>query len=141
MACLILGGTSAKADSVVYLIDNLYTVPGLDVKFNGDLLPLKLKIKQKEKMGISYYNHQITKCIIKNDGRLLIERDYTWFDKPYHDEITLDLNDGDVYYIDLVNGMKSKIKLMSDKDGEKTLKKAASKKDWTIEEEEIVYEN
>jgi hypothetical protein len=132
---------SARAESTIYLFETCKYVLLDSVTFNGDEIALVKRPFEKMYVGLlPYYSKGVTKCTIKNDGRILIVRDFTHAQKPYHDEMTLDLNDGDVYYIEMVSGMASKIKLLKQKDGEKLLKKAMSDKEWVVKDD-TVYEN
>lgn len=128
----LLSYVSAKAESVIYVFDN-YPYQLMDeLSFNGEALPISERPFLREKNHLKEYKKGLTKYIIKNDGRLLIVRDFTWASKPYHDEITLDLNDGDVYYLELVSGIKSKVKLLKDNEGQKKLQKIASDETWIV---------
>lgn len=138
---LSMGFMTAKAESVIYIMDN-YNHKQMDaLMFNGDKIPLQPKVYLKDFMGLDVFKKGLTKCIVKNDGRIMIVRDATWAGKPYHDEMTLDLNDGETYYLELMSGPKSTLKLLNPKKGAKEVEKILkNNKDWTVFED-IVYEN
>lgn len=130
----------ANAESVIYLFDN-YPHQRMDgFSINGDNIELGFREFLHEKLGLASYKKGVNKIIVRNDGRAILVRDMTWANKPYHDEMTLDLNDGEVYYIELVTGPKSKLKLLKPSDGEKKLKKAEKDKNWQIFPEKV-YDN
>lgn len=139
LICFMFPETN-KADSTIYVFDN-YAYQQLDyLTLNGDTIPLVERPVEKEGL-MTKYKKGLTKYIIKNDGRLTLTREFHWAGKPYYDEITLDLNDGDVYYLELVTGWHSTIKVLKPKEGEKKIEKAEKKpKEWVIFPE-VVYEN
>lgn len=128
------------ADSTVYIFDNWAYMPLDYLTFNADTIQLVERPIQKHGT-LDKYKKALTKYTIKNDGRLTIAREFHWYGKPYHDEITLDLNDGDVYYLQMVSGMHSTIKLLKPKDGEKDIEKAKKKPDEWIICPDVTYEN
>lgn len=121
-----------KAESTIYVFDNYPFQKMAGLSFNGDEISLADRPLLKEKMGMKEYVKGLTKITVKNDGRLLVVREFEWAGKPYHDEMTIDLNDGDVYYLELVSGPKSTLKLLKAQDGEKKLRELPKKKDWTV---------
>ncbi len=129
-AAALFSMNSAKAESTIYLFDNYKYVNDTKVQFNGQDLNLPERPFYKNFYNLKEYKKSITKVTIPEDGRILIARDFMWANKPYHDEMTLDLNDGDVYYIELVAGMKSTLKIIKEKDAQKYLKKVSENKDW-----------
>lgn len=142
LTLFLLFSSSVSAESIIYIFDSFTFAQMDDLKFNGTSinLPAKIFIK-KDGAGFDKYRKSVTKCIIKNDGKLIISRDLTWYNKPYHDEVTFDLTSGDTYYIDLLSGSSNKIKIMSEKDGLKNLEKARKKpNDWTFNSD-LIYEN
>lgn len=121
------------AAGVIYLFDNHKYIPNQIVYFNGNLIPLpELKLLKKTK-SLDAYKRSVTKIVVKNPERIIIVRDFTWFEKPYHDELTLDVADGDVYYVELVSGIHSRLNLLTTQDGAKLLEKVTKDtKNWTV---------
>ena len=133
---------SANAEATLYIFDN-YKFANMDyVTFNGEKFNLPQKEYNGKYMGqMDQYKRAVTKITIKNEGPLIIAREMTWFQKPYHDEITFDIVDGETYYIELISGPKNKIKVLKEKDGVKALKKAEKDtKGWNVNEP-MEYEN
>lgn len=131
----------SNAESSIYLIDSYLYKPMDKITINGKVINTPERVPIGNYLQLTKYRKSITKVNVPDDGRVIITRDMTWADKPYHDEITLDLVDGDTYYIELISGMKSKIKVLKEKDGKKTLEKAQKDtKEWQINPD-IIYED
>lgn len=131
---------AVRSEATIYIFDNfnLQQVEGL--YFNGDKIPLQPKEIAKVQLGQTHYHKAVTKCVVKNEGRLVIVRDFIWYEKPFHDEMTIDINDGDVYYLELFAGVHSTMKLLKTKDGEKALQKVLkNKKSWRVFDD-IIYD-
>lgn len=126
--------TEEGAAGVIYIFDNFKYSNGMIVRFNGNVIPLpNLELKKESKHGLDTYRRAVTKIVVKNQGRIIIARDFTWYGKPYHDELTLDVADGDVYYVELLHGINSKLNLMDTKDGEKEYQKVSKDtKNWKV---------
>lgn len=126
--------TEEGAAGVIYIFDNFKYSNGMIVRFNGNVIPIaNLELMKASKHGLDTYRRAVTKIIIKNPGRIILAREFKWFDKPFHDEFTLDVADGDVYYVELIHGMNNKLNLMSSKDGEKEYKKVSKDtKNWKV---------
>ncbi len=127
--------TEEGAAGVIYIFDNHKYINSMLVRFNGNLLPLPEMevISHNKKLGYKTYRRAVTKIVVKNPGRIIMARDFTWYEKPYHDELTLDVADGDVYYVELVHGMSNKLCLLKTKDGEKEYKKVSKDtKNWKV---------
>lgn len=138
VSCLV---STTKAESIIYIFDNYPYAQMQSVTFNGEDINLSEKPFKKVKLGLTEYKKGVTRCVIKNEGQVIITRDLIWADKPYHDEITLDVTDGENYYIELVSGPSSKIKLLKEKDGVKKFAKAEKDTDSWVINEDFVYEN
>ena len=145
LTVVIISVSYSNAESTIYFIQ---THPYLStwhyyVTFNGDTIdfpgqePLNPDTKSFKK-----YPKAFVECTIKNPGRLVVTKEFHWMDKPYHDEITLDLEDGETYYLESMHGFSNKMNLLKTKDGEKALNKAKkdSKKN-QIFEKAVIYEN
>ncbi len=127
--------TEEGAAGVIYIFDNFKYANNMLVRFNGNLIPLaELELKSKGKNGgLNTYRRAVTKIVVKNPGRIILAREFKWFDKPYHDELTLDVADGDVYYVELLHGTGNKLNLMKTKDGEKEYQKVSKDtKNWKV---------
>lgn len=131
----------SNAESSIYLIDSYPYKPMDKITINGKVINTPERVPIGNYLQLTKYRKTITKVNVPDDGRVIITRDMTWADKPFHDEITLDLVDGDAYYIELISGMKNKIKVLKEKDGKKTLEKAQKDtKEWQINPD-IIYED
>lgn len=127
--------TDEGAAGVIYLFDNHQYVPNMVIRFNGNIIPLpELElIREANKWSMNLYRRAVTKVVVKNPGRIILSRDFTWYEKPFHDELTLDVADGDVYYVEYVHGLHNKLNLMKTKDGEKEYKKVSKDtKNWKV---------
>lgn len=127
--------TEEGAAGVIYIFDNFKYANNMLVRFNGNLIPLaELELKSKGKNGgLDTYRRAVTKIVVKNPGRIILAREFKWFDKPFHDELTLDVADGDVYYVELLHGTGNKLNLMKTKDGEKEYQKVSKDtKNWKV---------
>lgn len=127
--------TEEGAAGVIYLFDNHQYVPNMVIRFNGNIIPLpELElIREANKWSMNLYRRAVTKVVVKNPGRIILSRDFTWYEKPFHDELTLDVADGDVYYVEYVHGLHNKLNLMKTKDGEKEYKKVSKDtKNWKV---------
>lgn len=126
---------TSKAESTIYFFENHPYLADCTITLNGDTIPLPER-KFKKTNGFtkltSYYRAQ-TKCIVPGDDKVVITFEFLWMERPFHDEISLDLNDGEIYYILLTNNSSAKMKILSEKEGQKKLKEVAKKTDdWVI---------
>ena len=146
MLLLVYGNMSkVAAESTIYLFQNFpyLSTWHYDVTFNGDTISLpQTEMLNPNSNGLKKYPKAVHKCNIKNDGRLIITKEYSWYQKPYHDEIILDLVDGETYFIEYMSGFSNNFKLLDSKKGEKLLQKAGKdNKNWVVFENAIDYEN
>lgn len=132
----------ASAESTVYIIMNYDTFMPItqngmikmsidgEHAFNMQLEPKDDKIWYETTRT---YRKAIQKMIFNEEGRFVISFDLVWFgDKPCSDEITLDLTDGSVHYIQMFQRSFSKsgnFKILTEKEWLKKMKKV---KDYTI---------
>ena len=136
MLCIFsLGLGSTKAESTVYLLVNANTtLPTFEVSVSGannDEISIITPYFKSELGGrIPRHKKAIRKCIFKNNGRTIISYSYQNASgtKDWSDTITLELEDGKTYYIELVSGkVKYKIKELTEKEYLKKTKKTNKK--------------
>lgn len=90
---------SVKADCTVYFIwDHVMGWDELPFNVNGEYA-FSIKPDLKSDKGIPMYTKAMRKVIFKNPGRYVVSFERTWFNKPYHAETILNLEDNEVYYI------------------------------------------
>lgn len=131
LLCVISIGTSnLRAESTVYLlVDAKTTLPTFEVTVeganNGTVVIQTPFIKMLYGI-LPRHKRAIRKCVFKNDGRTVLS--YAYENKAgtqdWSDSITLDLQDGETYYIQLVSGdIRYKIKELTEKEYQKRTKK------------------
>lgn len=131
--------STAKSESFVYVFDTFDFTPS-EITINGEKINIPERPVKKEDI-FTYLKKSVTKLIFPNEGNILFVRDMEWAKKFYHDELPIDLVDGETYYIKNISGMKSKIKMLTEKEGKKLLEKAQKDtNDWIINDD-ITIEN
>lgn len=130
LACLYT--PKANAESTVYIIMNydalLSGEPIIKLNVNDQhVCDMELTLK-KQTQDFYQYKKAVKKLIFNEEDTYIISYDLNWYgDVPHHADITLDLVDGETYYIQL--GQKSfknawAFKLLTEKEAMKKLKKA-----------------
>lgn len=91
--------TSAKADCTVYFIwDHVMGWDELPFQVNGEYA-FSITPELKSNSVFPLYHKAIRKVVFKNPGRYVVSFERSWFEKPYHAETILNLEDNEVYYI------------------------------------------
>ena len=126
---------AVKAESTVYLLlldkENMNQVFTAIVEGanNGTVEIERAFLKTKLGGRLTYYGKAMRKCLFKNDGRTTISYSFTNVagTSDWSDSITLDLQDGDTYYIQLITGNnKYQIKELTEKEFQKETKKIST---------------
>lgn len=137
LGIIILGMVSAKAESIVYLLkDGKATLETFTVSVDGanqGTVEMKCHFVKSTLGGrLNWYSKAIRKCVFKKEGRTTFSYAYgnQAGTKNWSDEITLDLKDGETYYIQVMQGdNKYKIKELTEKE---YLKKTKNVKDFEV---------
>lgn len=121
---------SARSESTVYLLINAKpTLPTFEVSVSGantGEVVIDCPFIKKQYGILPRHKKAIKKCIFKNPGRTVLSYAYEnkAGTKDWSDSITLDLQDGETYYIQLISGdIKYKIKELTEKEYLKATKK------------------
>ncbi len=130
LCAIAIGVSNLRAESTVYLlVDAKTTLPTFTVSVeganNGTVVIQTPFIKMLYGL-LPRHKKAIRKCIFNNDGRTVLSYAYEnkTGSKDWSDSITLDLQDGETYYIQLVSGdIKYKIKELTEKEYQKRTKK------------------
>lgn len=138
-----------QAEGIVYLFGDKSPKP-FAISINGsEKFVLEGKILKRQGSNtiggvteeFNTYSNVVKKIIFSEDGQYMISFDMSWFGKPYHDEIVIDITDGDIQYIVISNSIKGlKFKPLKESDGLKKLKKAEEDTKKTIIKEDYIYE-
>ncbi len=121
----------ASAESTVYIImgwDVILLDPGvinigIDGKHAFDM-GLTLKSTRGIEKNYGFYQKAIQKIIFNEEGQFVISFDFVRYcDFHEHDEITLNLTDGSVHYVQMI-GNRFNFKLLTEKEGLKKLSKS-----------------
>lgn len=147
--CFIFISPVAQAEGVVYLFGDKTPKP-FAISINGsEKFVLEGKILKRQGSNtiggvtevFNTYSNVVQKIIFHEDGQYMISFDLSWFGKPYHDEIVIDITDGDVQYVVISNSIKGlKFKPLKESDGLKKLKKAEGDTKKTVIKEDYIYE-
>lgn len=124
----------ADETAIVYLFyDVKHYIKALPISVNGKVVCHMEGKESTSKMTGTRYEKSMCKMIVHGEGKMTIANDFTWADKPYHNEISLNVADGGVYYVkiyieNMFNAFTKKrtgleMKQLSQKDGLKELKK------------------
>lgn len=130
-AVLVLGIANSKAESTVYLLKNgEATLEQFSVYIKGanDGVVVMDCHFVKSTLGgrLNWYSKAIRKCLFKNSGRTTFYYSYgnNAGTKDWSDSITLNLQDGETYYIEVMQGKnKFKIKELTEQEYLKKTKK------------------
>lgn len=148
LVLLISGGVqqTIKAESTVYFfIDFSFWNDHYDFKINGTK---SFTLTPEARTGFFYqggptlYNMVARKVIFKNPGQYAISAE---MNEPktgkYDVTVNLNLEDGECYYVNINATLKKNVsmELISEKEGQKLLKKAMEKKKYTFNED-FIYE-
>jgi len=131
---------NVKAESTVYFFyDILMTNSEYVVTVNGkNAFTLTPEVhKEYKSIGQTVYKKVMRKVIFKKSDSYVVALDSPLQNRVYHAELNLNLEDGETYYVIINASMKHSffIENLSEKDGEKLLKKAQKDKKYTINED------
>lgn len=121
----------ASAESTVYIImgydASLSGEPVIKINVNEQhVCDMNLNLK-KRVQDIYSYKKAVKKLIFNKEDTYIISYDLNWYgDVPHHADITLDLVDGETYYIQMFqSSLKNSFafKMLKEKDALKKLKK------------------
>lgn len=120
--------STVKAESTVYFIwDHVMGWDELPFYVNGEYA-FSIVPDLKSSSPIPLYTKAIRKVVFKKTGRYVVSFEREWFQKPYHAETILNLEDGETYFVVMdakINGLS--FGEVSQKQGDKFLKKAGKK--------------
>lgn len=128
LCALFFYAKSASAQSVVYLISSHdQTAETMHIDVNGGVdgsIEMKSPFHEAKLMGyLNYYQKMIRKCTFKETGQIVLSYGVEFGSgKKIHQELTLNLKDGETYYVN-VWGKKWSMKEITKKDYDKLTKK------------------
>lgn len=119
--------TKVSAISTVYFIWSFGRSVWKEIPFsiNGYQAFSLIGKPLKKIADFQYYSKSIRKVMFTKEGKYIVSADQTWYEKPYHTEVVLNLEDDDVYYIELQCNISNSfnLKILSNKEGEKKIMK------------------
>lgn len=128
-----IAASAPKSNATIYIfLDHKGFFESFPININGEhKFGLEGKVISSDKNFGNRYSQAVRKINVHGEGQTIISYDVTWYGKPYHNEIAIDITDGGVYYIKLFtekifkalakkrNGWE--FKLLKQKDGLKEL--------------------
>ena len=122
--------------TIYFFFDSKFYYQSVPIAFNGEqVFGMEGKVCESKMTG-TRYSESMRKITVRGEGRIVISCDVTWADKPYHNELPLNISDGGVYYVKfhvagLVDGFIKKRSFIMEqlpiKKGMKELEKAGKK--------------
>ena len=124
----MVSSQNMKSESHVYFFwDHKMGWEQIPIEINGEYSFSIIPELSNETAGIKIYNKAVRKVTFPTEGRYVVSITNTWFSKPYHAEIILNLEDGETYYVVLDCTITNPFffKELNKKDGEKLFQKAS----------------
>ncbi len=94
--------TTPESTAILYIFyDEKFYIKSMPFMFNGVYVFGMEGEESVGKMTGTRYKESMRKVTIHGEGRLVISSEFSWADKPYHTELSLNISDGGVYYVKL----------------------------------------